>query len=847
MEEITFKKEKETVRVAKIPLLILCFAVYASNVLADQKGSDTLVSIEPFFDFPAGLTDNEMLTFGYFKDGFGLADFTTSCTFKSIFPVSGNINLRGGQLCLQSDLNSENVTNLLSSGTIIGNSHAFDFAQSITGIPASYNSIFQDTKVFLNSDLLISGKVRFRGNCLLDGAWNRVTLAEGAQILVDRNASLYLRNIEIDGIKNNIHCLDDSSSLILDNMLWAQDADTTFTTGSMKFVNNVNFVGPWTFEYASKMTSTIDQDSTWFISDLTKLTIGRQGSIFAREPLYFFDVTSVLKMNNSILNVSQYGMRLTRGTFLVDGEVKFDINSTNSSNGLAFGNGLVSGDMAVKYSPAAIINFEYGDLVHDTVAANNFVSGSLQKIFLRRGAGTNYWSNFDSNFINVSLIFGIGGISYLAPGKRSYFTNSTAKIGALEFSLTATRVSDFIFGLYGGGSIRVTAGAFMFPLGIAARGVGNVFTSINDVSASITLNDAMTQLNLGINGNLIRSPLLNGGTIILTSDLSLDQGAVLTGTGSLVMSNFSLNTPLSDTVWTSSDAISSTNGSINLRSRLSLTSTITISGTCTINGNDNELHIRSTGKIVIAPNASLRFKNVLLSGISGSRIRCVDNTGVMTLEEMVWAQDGGYSFGLGSMRVKGNCKFMGDGQVFGYASSMTSTILQLSNLILDKAFTFSYDPIDKQSNNIEFIDDSSVFIFSSANLYVANGGLQFKKGQIDIRGNTNFFAEYNVIPDSPYSSTTGIILGDNDGIHDAKLLVRQGAKLSQNNGYLIYRNTNRLSLEMQNVWSRIRINPDAILFLEQSLPIDPGVLELSSYSVLLRAEGATIDGSVNFG
>jgi hypothetical protein len=85
-----------------------CLFFGVIRVDAAQKGSETVVSVEPVFTFSAADSDNTMLAFGYFKNGFTLEDNTTTCTFESIFPVGGDISLNGGTLRLQTDLEVEN-------------------------------------------------------------------------------------------------------------------------------------------------------------------------------------------------------------------------------------------------------------------------------------------------------------------------------------------------------------------------------------------------------------------------------------------------------------------------------------------------------------------------------------------------------------------------------------------------------------------------------------------------------------------------------------------------------------------------------------------------------------------
>lgn len=826
-------------RVEKVSLSILFCLLFLSDIKAEERGAETLVSIEPFYSFPAvpPTNPNQMLTFGFFRNGFGLQDRTTTCTFKSVFPVSGSVNLNGGQLYLANDLILQDAVSFNSAGIIIGNNHTMEFSSGVTGIPALYNSVFKDTKLFLNSDFLVSGTIKFKGNCLLDGRWNRMTIGDNANIVVDRNSTLCLRNIEIDKIKrSNIRCLNSDGGIILDNVAWDQDANFTFTRGSLKFVNNVIFSGPWQFSYTSALTSTIDMDSTWMISDLTRLSIGRQGSVLSRDPLYFSDITSVLMMRNSTLNVTSNGMRVTRGTLLVDGEVKFDVNSTGSANGFAFGNGDPTQDMIVKVSPASVVNLIRGDLVHDVVALGNFVSDDVQKIFMRQGVGANYWSNFDSYFINVDLRFALGGLNYLAPGVHGFFNGCRVRLDSLglEFSVTATRVNDFIFGLNCGGSVNVTNGTFISPLGVSVYGPSNIFTAVGDVSGSITLKSPASGLLLGVNGGLLTNVAMNGGTVTLASDLTLDRSFILSGTGNLILGTKNMTLGSQDTIWTSSIAFSGNGSQIFLRSMLSLGSTVTFNGTCTIDGDNNELRLSSLGNIVVGKNSTLVFKNISLTGVSGNKLRCFDDSSKIVLQNTDWVQDNNYSLTVGSLEVRGNTIFSGASHpfMFAYQTTQTALITRRSTAIFDHNFTFSYDPINKNKTGIAFTDDTSELILNGATLHVTRNGMQLKSGNLVISNASALRVEGDL----------GLTLGNNSSADDCIVNIQAGGQFNVFDGSLIYQNIKPASYRVVNIMSILRMHSGTILQLDQPLNLDAGRLLLHIKAGLIEATPSNLTG-----
>src|SRR3990172_13030855 len=140
-------------------ILFCLFCLFYSRVQAVVKGSETAVSIEPAVTFPAIDTDNKMLAFGWFKNGFTLADATTTCTFASIYPVCGDVNLNGGKLYLGADLHFSNNSQLLSFGKIYGGAGAsiLEFDTNLTTFADPDNlGLLRDIDMVTNADVTLT-------------------------------------------------------------------------------------------------------------------------------------------------------------------------------------------------------------------------------------------------------------------------------------------------------------------------------------------------------------------------------------------------------------------------------------------------------------------------------------------------------------------------------------------------------------------------------------------------------------------------------------------------------------------------------------------------------------------
>ncbi|MFA5306549.1 MAG: WD40 repeat domain-containing protein [Candidatus Babeliales bacterium] len=108
--------------------LLLLAVSYRPLISGTSYGSDTAVSIVNPFNITD--QDNIIKTFAATKNGFAFVDATTTCSFQSIFPVAGPINLRGGKLYLQSDLILTNTGTFADLGTIIGQNHSVVLSES---------------------------------------------------------------------------------------------------------------------------------------------------------------------------------------------------------------------------------------------------------------------------------------------------------------------------------------------------------------------------------------------------------------------------------------------------------------------------------------------------------------------------------------------------------------------------------------------------------------------------------------------------------------------------------------------------------------------------------------------
>jgi len=98
------------------------------RVFAISIGSNTAVSRQPRVAFPAVDSNNTLLGFGEFINGFEM-EIGATCTYNDLFPLAGEISLGSGVLTLQKDVVFHNSTKIYRGGRIRGQNHSFSFQE----------------------------------------------------------------------------------------------------------------------------------------------------------------------------------------------------------------------------------------------------------------------------------------------------------------------------------------------------------------------------------------------------------------------------------------------------------------------------------------------------------------------------------------------------------------------------------------------------------------------------------------------------------------------------------------------------------------------------------------------
>lgn len=759
----------------KVPLILICLLF--SYVQATVKGSESALSIEPYYTFLASESDNTMLGFGWFRNGFALEDATASCTFNSVFPVSGDVYLNGGDFYLSADFLLHNQTIWHTPGSIYANSYLVDICSSVTSLGGqTYGQNFDNAYVGIHGDLRISGSVKFSGECLVDGNGKRILLEDDGYLLIDANSTVTFKDIYLDGIAEGKICmLDDSSVMVLDDVCWIQDGDYSFTQGSLKIFNAVDFVGTYTFSYETEKTSTIGEHSYWHICGGIWLMLGKNNGI---EPLHMTDETSVLHLDNCTLSSNDEGFCLTHGELLCCHQVTLDIPSTSSLDGVVLGNGNAEDDVVITIGTGASLHFVRGHLVYDVTDSDALVARSEESRLIRY-SDTYFYANQDLNISHIKVVDkNIGAALVVEDGINVFYDNAILDWDGVGLELTGYRINWYTILLDGNHEIFLSRGTF--PAYVSVQNTGNILHGPGSLSGQIILGGPTAEIQVKLHGPLLESVVLNGGTITLAKSLEFLKDYRMIGSGAVTLGGYSLVLGEKDQSWTGDIFWDGTNGHIGVNSKIELSGTWTFSGSCVLHGNGHVLTLSSDAQIVVDHGSSLELQNLRIEGVSGNNIKCLGAGSSILYDNCKMYMTGNYSFTTGYFNIQKLLDVNGT-YSFEYKSDQQSSINSCSTLRMREGTELSYAPITAQHDRLSFTDFTSKLKLNGSTLHSTSTGWLMTHGTMDIDGECYLRSDATV-------PAEGVWFGDGesaDNDFDVNLLPGSNPKLS---GYWIDKN-----------------------------------------------------------
>jgi len=778
-------------------IFMCCLLALPCTSQAVVIGSESTVSIiSSDTVFPSTDTDNTMLGFGWFQGGFTFADHYTSCTFNSVFPVSGTIDMKGGTLYLERDMVLQNITELSGLGTIIGNNHIITLCESITSFPSDL-TLIKDLTIKGANGVSLTSTMTVQGTCRIIGSNNFLDLNGGGIVIVDQNSSLELQNTLIKGVKNNnIGCVDKTSLIILNNAEIELTGDVHFENGAINIINTSRIFGGYTFWYDSTSPCHIARESNLLVCKNVTLKIGKK-TPESTSPLQFDDESSVISCSDCILQATENGIELTKGRIQLYNNTIITTESTDTTHGIILGDGVSEeNDIKLELKGGCQSTFASGALVYNNIKGSQFTSDSSNSYFIRKINSVFHMAT-TCTYPTSTLEFEFDGIHFpettLAPDAKLYYNNTRVIIpGYGDGTFNARREGTFPFILDTDDSIYIANGYFVG--GVNIIGAGNIIAGSGSIAGPLVFNDGSSRLALNLVGSVLYPIMLNGGKLTLQNNINVNLSNCFSSSGTIDLNNYTLTYQLASSTPSNTFDVALTwsgnNGSILFSHDMSLTSTWTIQGICTINGNGNTFSLDTNGKLLVDSNSELTLRNMRIHMIGLDDLACIDDTGKIILDNVYWIQDEDYTFDKGSLEIKNDVTVNGPFHTFTYASTQTSFIHYNSALAFDSDITFSYAPTNGDQTLLDFDDYSSVLYLKGSTLCV-NPGLQLTKGKLQISKSPTIYA----YDEGLERGAGGLTLGNSVIDDDMTLKYVDGSTLNIASGSLNYKNVAQDAIE----------------------------------------------------
>ncbi|MBD3195207.1 MAG: hypothetical protein GF317_09140, partial [Candidatus Lokiarchaeota archaeon] len=282
-------------------LLVFFFSFSSTCFSTSLDGTSSIVykNVHNVFHSGEGATG-----FVRLADGFTVLDNATA-TFNVHDPVSNWIDLRTtGILSLDGDLYLDSSIGFSSGGYIDGNGYA----------------------IYLGGDLKLPDRVdlRFTDTTMIDGQGYSLTLGYTSQLLIDTGITLTLSNLILKNTHNTIgrpaiRCLDSTSKLTLNNVIFDFTDDFILSNGQMYVYSDVLISGTSKFIYQTPLPSFITPHSTLMFGPNT--TFFYNPATISKDLIKLQDESSSIYFNNCSFKTTVTGIQLTKGQVYFDNKV----------------------------------------------------------------------------------------------------------------------------------------------------------------------------------------------------------------------------------------------------------------------------------------------------------------------------------------------------------------------------------------------------------------------------------------------------------------------------------------------------------------------------------------------
>jgi len=176
-------------------------------------------------------------------------------------------------------------------------------------------------------------------------------------------------------------------------------------------------------------------------------------------------------------------------------------------------------------------------------------------------------------------------------------------------------------------------------------------------------------------------------------------------------------------------------------------------GDTMLRGSGQILELGPRGAIVLkGKNGKLLLDGIVIKGLSGHQIRCLDQSSKIIFKDVKLYQDGDFTYNTGGIELLGDLRLPGP-YSFNYTSPQPFTIDSNAMLELTRYKTFRYQPKGGARNLIRMADATSTIRMEDSTLDAPAPGLRLTGGWL-ILSNRNF-----VNNPGGTSEANGVVIG----------------------------------------------------------------------------------------
>jgi len=604
-------------------------------------------------------------------------------------------------------LTLENVSLDIPNGLNITNNPTYIEGKTDLSGTFSFPMIFnENSHTNLFKDSTLHNSWLFTSSTFLNGNGKILDLASTGSIIVDHNSTLHLSNITLKGVRNGLLILNnDASKIYMSNVNIELDEVVTITIGGIYVNGPSTFIlknYDWTFDQNASLTvdgvvlwkdpigiesnegdikfgsgeqsnylslissgtikTATDTSSQLDSADLQNQITNNSSAIETYQSNISSLQTDITQNSNAVITnkntISSYQTDITQNSNAIVTN-QSDISSlqtdiTQNSNAIITNkNNIDSNQTSITQNSNAIatnqsdISSLQNDIAQNSNAVitnKNDIDNIPTEIAQNSNAIITNKNNLDTTNSNVSAL------------QEDVIENSNAilandnSIDTLQNNVTQNSNA----------TITNANSITDFHEGHSCLMAHTIFTSAgsNTILAccwyknGLTLQDAATTCTFQGFHPISSNVNLNGGLLYLNTDLSFDSPTHLISSGKIWANNHTIELSKTTTVFAEgSYSTTINNGKLLAHYDLNLAGPLTFQGDCAFNCNGNAITLDSNASILVENNTTLTIKDATICGLSGSNIRCLNDTGKIIFNNVILKPTANCSFSNGCFEI----------------------------------------------------------------------------------------------------------------------------------------------------------------------------------------------------